>query len=226
MNESFSEFCRGVLIVITTFNRKKITEICLKNMEETKGEATLWIYDDHSSEYDLEYLQKISPGAKIKRFPDKLGIEKLRVEIQKEALKTSYRYIYHTDNDAYHDPSWLSHLYEIKQKHNRLISLYNTIHHFRFTISQHENFVLRESCPGVSFFFEQSLLKTVPENLYNSWDFVFGDQLSPTAVSNVSYVEHFGSDGLHNSNFEQDRAYNPTLWLKAEREQILKILLN
>lgn len=220
----FQLFCEQVLICVTTFDRKEVTEICLKNLSATKNEATLWIFDDHSKDYDLDFLKTLCPSARIFRFSNKLGVERLRMEIQKEASKTNYRYIYHTDNDAYHDSVWLNRLYEISQKHKGLIGLYNTFHHFHQTIEDKDDFILRKSCPGISFFFEQSLLKEMPPHLYNSWDFVVGDLLLPAAISKVSYVEHIGLNGIHNKEIDRDRAFNPTEWLKEERVLILKTL--
>ena len=220
---NFEEFQKNILIVMTTFNRKAVTEICLKNIYDHKGSATLWVFDDYSTEYDLNYLKLIAPNAEFHRPQIKYGIEQLRLYIQLLASKTEYKFIYHIDNDCYHDPGWAKQLYKIYQQHKGLIGLYNTMHHFHRTIEAKGEYILRKACPGISFFYEQSKMLKIP-TLYNSWDFVFGDILGPAAISTNSYVEHFGANGMHNGDFESDRASNPTPWLIAERERILKIL--
>ena len=221
---NFEEFQKNILIVMTTFNRKAVTEICLKNIHDHKGFATLWVFDDHSTEYNLNNLKLIAPSAHFFRPESKMGIEKMRLHIQSLAHHTNYKFIYHIDNDCYHDPEWAKQLYKIYQHHDGLIGLYNTLHHFHRTIENKGEYILRKACPGISFFYEQAKLKEIPNKLYNSWDFVFGDMLGTAAISNVSYVEHFGANGIHNSNYESDRAANPTPWLMQERERILNIL--
>ena len=212
---------------MTTYNRKSITEVCLKNMEAVKGEATLWVVDDHSTEYGLNELQAIAPTSIIKRYPKKLGIEKLRSKIQQDALKTKFKYIYHTDNDAFHDPIWLERLFEIHKQHNTLIGLFNSEHHanrdMRFANQLASiNVKYRRACPGISFFFNMSLLKEIPEvKKGQCWDFIFGDKLLPAAISVTSYVEHLGADGLHNKSFDHDRAVNPTIWLQKQRKILI-----
>lgn len=220
----FNEFCKQVVIVMTTHNRKQTTEICLKNLNNTKQTATLWVYDDHSTQMSVEELSIWAPGAQVRKLPTKLGIDKLRLEIHKEALKSGFKYIYHTDNDAYHDPQWLNRIYEIHQKHDGLIGLYNTILHLHNNIKDEGDIMIRKACPGISFFYEIAKLPDVPDRIYNSWDYVLGDKLAPAAISKVSYVEHLGAGGIHNPDFNRDRAHNPTPWLKEQRELLIPLI--
>jgi len=229
MTETFQEFCQSLLIVMTTYNRKAVTEVCLKNMEAVKGEAALWVVDDHSTEYGLKDLERLAPTAMVRQYDKKLGVEKLRAQIQGDALKTLFKYIYHTDNDAYHDPDWLHRLFELHQKHTKLIGLFNSRHHFDKTIRfsdqlskmagfKKDDVRFRRACPGISFFFDMSLIKEVPAvGKGQCWDFAFGEKLLPAVISTTSYVEHFGADGLHNKTFDHDRSQNPTKWLQKQR---------
>ena len=222
---SFDEFVKSTLIVMTTFNRKDITEICVKNIHEHKRDASLWIVDDHSTEYDINWLQSIAPNATIVQFTEKLGIEKLRYNIQVETLKTEYKFVYHTDNDAFHDPLWLVRLYELYYHNVPVLGLYNTNHHFKHTVKEYSNYILRSACAGISFWIEQEKIKSLPTEFNDSWDYEFCNMLGKRAVvSEVSFVEHFGGGGIHNRDFERDRAYNPTTFLKNERPRILKLL--
>ena len=222
--ETFEEFCQKTLIVMATYNRKQITEMCLKNLNSFRHGTALWVYDDHSTEISMEELSIWAPGAEVRRAATKLGIEKLRLEIHREAQKQNFKYIYHTDNDAYHDPEWLRRLYEIRQKHDGLIGLYNTNLHYHNNISVNDDIIMRKSCPGISFFYEISKLKECPDKIYNSWDYVFGDKLAPAAISKVSFVEHFGAGGIHNKDFNRDRAANPTPWLAEQRARLIPLL--
>jgi hypothetical protein len=221
----FETFNNNILIVMTTYNRMDITKICLKNIHDNMGSATLWIYDDYSTEYTIEDLKRIAPKAEIKRAHKKLGIERLRLQIQKDASNTGHKFIYHIDNDAYHDPNWIARIHDIYSRYPRsLIGLYNTKHHFHRTIEKIDDVIKRQACPGISFFFDKSILGEIPDKLYNSWDFVFGDKMKPAIISDISYVEHFGANGIHNKTFDSDVAFNPTDWLKSERKRIIESL--
>jgi hypothetical protein len=222
--ESFEEFCSKTVIATATYNRKQITEVCLKNLSSYRKNAALWIFDDHSTDIAMEELSIWAPGAEVFREPTKLGIEKLRLAIHRKAVSSGFKYIYHTDNDAYHDPNWLTRLYDIRQTHDGLIGLYNTNLHYHNNISQTDSLIMRKACPGISFFYEISKLKECPDKIYNSWDYVFGDKLAPAAISKVSYVEHFGAGGIHNKDFDRDRAANPTPWLMEQRSRLIPLL--
>lgn len=227
----FEEFCSDVAICVTTYNRKKITKIVLANLNQTKRGAGLFIYDDHSSEFDLKFLQEAAPSATVIRPAKKLGVELLRIHLQKEILQTPYKHIYHTDNDALHDPFWLNRIYEMRKEFDGAIGLYNTIHHFKRTIQTDpaKKIVYRSACPGVSFFYSNDAVRPFAHEFENyrgspSWDFFIGDALGQAAISEVSYVEHFGAGGIHNSSFDGDRAHNPTPWLSEQRKAVIESL--
>jgi len=225
-----SDFRRQILILVSTYNRRDVTKLCLSNLCGTKSTASLWLYDDCSSEYGEEFLREAAPCAeKIFRAEKNMGIDRLRYRMHLDALESPYRFVYHTDNDAFHDPHWIHRLHEISQIYQGPIGLYNS----RFHIGrQRGGLVLSRSCPGISFFYDKNLIpKETAEALLtspprNSWDYVFGDLLKEIAISQQSYVEHFGANGLHNSDFERDRAMNPTPYLRKMRPHLLAELTN
>ena len=218
------EFEKSIVIAATTFNRKQISGICLKNLHALKGYCTLWIYDDHSTEYPLEFLQSIAPQATIKRAEKKLGIEKLRPLIHNEATQSGFKFIYHVDNDAYHDPNWRDELYRLYCKAPGLLGLYNSNLHQCYTTAEKDTYNVRKHCPGISFFYELSAIKDVNKGFGLTWDMKFGDLFKSAHVTKTSFVEHLGAGGIHNPDFDRDRAINPTEWLKSERTRILKEL--
>lgn len=223
--ESFEEFSKNIMIAMATYNRKLITKICVENISKYKGLASLCIFDDHSTEYDKIDISSWGIVDSVNRFPTKLGIEDLRVQIHKVAASLKFKYIYHIDNDAYHDPNWLIRLYELRKSHDGLLGLYNSKFHIDRTLDDKGSYILRSSCPGISYFYEVSKLGNVPTEFgKRCWDYAFGDKLCPAAISNISYVEHFGADGVHNKDFDRDRACNPSSWLVDERIRILNIL--
>lgn len=222
--EDFESFKKSILIVMTTFNRADMTKLALKNIDSTRQGVALTILDDHSTEYSLDELKSWTSSHAVIRPQKKLRINLLRVEAHKLAQAGNYKYVYHIDNDAIHDPCWVHRLYIMRRNYRGVLCLYNTRHHFSQTIKESSDFLFRASTPGLSFFYEVSQLDPIPTSFNNSWDFVFGDILGPSCVSKVSYVEHFGAGGIHNHDFERDRAENPTLFLEKERPLIIQKL--
>ena len=52
-----------IFIALSTYNRKKITTLCLENLKkiiDNDGSTFLSIYDDASTTYDEKFLKKIN----------------------------------------------------------------------------------------------------------------------------------------------------------------------
>lgn len=221
---TFEEFSKALVIAHTTCNRRAITEISLANMSVSKGLATHWVYDDHSTQMTVEELQAMAPGAVVVRHEKKLGIHKLREHLHYEAIKAGFKFIYHTDNDAYHDPDWLKRMYEIWSKLQLPVGLYNSRFHGHNTIRTVDDVDVRHQCPGVSMMYELAKTPSPMVNPSFCWDINYSKALKEIAISKMSYVEHFGADGIHNKDHERDKAKDPSPWLKSERPRILKLL--
>lgn len=220
---TFDEFSLSLVIAQTTYNRRAISEISLSNMAATRGLATHWVYDDHSTQMTVEELQAMAPGATVVRHPKKLGIHRLREHLHHEALKAGFKFIYHTDNDALHDPNWLARMFDIWVRHGRPVGLYNTGLHRIHTMREEGDVIIRKHCPGISMMYEFASVPPIP-SVGSEWDMNFGRAFKEFAISKESFVEHFGADGIHNKDHERDRAKDPTPWLKAERPRVLETL--
>lgn len=234
---SVDEFSSQLLIILTTFNRKKITELSVKNILESKRKATIWVADDKSSDYNKEFLASISNNSKIIIPEKKLSVEYFRFKLILQALDTNFKYVYHTDNDMIHDPNWVERLYQINYFLPEYpISLFNSTFHRMVNEQQvpELDLVVRPFCPGASFFLNQEFLTPFKEEIKNlsesskletTWDFYLSRIVSkPVLVSKTSYVEHFGAGGMHNNDFDRDRATTPTEYLKSIRENIISVL--
>lgn len=229
----FKDFCKQTLILYTSFNRPEITELSLANLESTRRGASLWIFDDASNN-TKEFLEKCSPKAqRIERISINVGINRLRCYTQSKAFPSEYKYMYHTDNDAIHDPFWLNRLYEMSKVHSGILSLYNSDFHKKWTVSEdkEKRIIIRSECPGVSFFYDKTLLESHKINFpeytkkFEHWDFTFCKLINKkVAVSSRSFVEHFGAEGLHADSFEKERAVTPTLWLQIRWNPIINKL--
>ena len=127
-----------IFIAISTFNRKNITELCLKNL---KGIVTddknskLVIYDDASTSYGEDFLKQFSDN--VLRFRSSGGIERSRARSFRDFLYVyeNYDLFYMTDNDTIHDPNFLKVLRNLYSTSSETfekklpIGLYNSVFH-------------------------------------------------------------------------------------------------
>lgn len=222
-----------IWISLATFNRKTITEIVLKQLAANKQDSFLHVSNDYSTDYDDQFL--LSHGANsVEKPSEKLGIHFLRCWELEQFLKTDYDLCYLTDNDAYHDPIYVTKLKEIYDRYKLPTSLYNTRWHFNSTIRQDGDVIFRRTLPGISQLYDRTMVEKILKGLKAfgrpnyAWDYRFIEFLQcQTVTTAFSYIEHFGIGGIHNqsmSDFERDRAYNPTMFLQQTRQPIINQL--
>lgn len=175
-----------VLIVVPVWNRKKITELVLTQLYKHKGDnAELWVYNDHSTEYDNDWLKpmcdKVIKLPKSKKEVVKneknshgMGVQHLRWYQFREFLELDdFDFIYMTDSDALHDPDYMKVLLNLHGKYKTKsgvklpVCLYNTIHHSQpqNTKFQNKEVLLRITAPGISMLYNKEMVKKIVESL-------------------------------------------------------------
>lgn len=231
-----------ILIEVHCFNRKTITEICLNQLKLNKYDADLQIVNDHSTEFDDEWL---SDFGKVISYEKKLNINKLKYRTFKNFLETDYTHLYMCDNDMYHDPNFM---YILKKysKNNLPITLYRSsfIHSFGPNISRYvknyEEVSLKSGLyGGASVFLNrehiEKIVSLLPENediwdnntRKEAWDSQIQKMIDVKRmylIPNESYCEHFGWKGQNHRDKNSDVALNPTKFLKENTMDIWDIL--
>lgn len=227
---------KKILICISAFNRKKITKLCLEQINRYKTEnCWLQVFNDHSTEYDSSFLKYYAD--EVIKLPHKMGIHHLRLYQLERFLETEFDFLYMTDNDVIHDPEFikaLSFLYDLGNG-ELPVCIYNSrFHMFSEILLFHQNGIfLKRTAPGVSMFFDKKMVERIVRMInksrgfhkYLSWDYRIIAYLDkPFITSETSFLEHFGADGIHNTDFDRDCALNPTIYLKQRREPIIRYL--
>lgn len=225
-----------IWISVSTFNRKKITEIVVDQLSRYKDDSFFHISDDYSTDYSLDNLLHWSNADKIERPPHKMGIHHLRCWELEQFMKTDYDLCYLTDNDAYHDPSYVYQLKNLYSRYKLPVSLYNTKWHFNSTVSRENGVIIRKTIPGISQLYDRDMVQRILNNLQiygkpiYAWDYRFIEYLNTnTVTSDISYIDHMGVGGIHNkslTDFDRDRAHNPSPFLVQRRTQIIDTLNN
>jgi hypothetical protein len=226
----------SILIAVPVYNREKITQLSLGQTKRYKSASChLQVYNDHSKEYDNSFLMPYAD--EVIQLPAKMGIHNLRLYQFRKFLETDHDCIYLTDNDVIHDPHYVAVLEALYEMGDRQlpVCMYNSKFHMHPShIVYHGNGVLlKKTAPGVSLFFDRKMVGKIVSILDNvgnshnefSWDYRVMSYLDkPCITSETSYVEHYGGNGMHNNDYERDRALNPTKYLQDRREQILRYL--
>jgi tetratricopeptide (TPR) repeat protein len=227
---------KKILIIVAAFNRKKITALSLDQTKRYKTpNCCLHVYNDHSTEYDNTPLYKYADD--VIQLPNKMGIDKLRWYQFRKFLESRFDFLYFTDSDVIHDPQYvfvLDVLYE-QGRRSLPVSLFNSIFTFRPKMILHYNngIFLKTTAPGISMFYDRQMVEkilSVSGKIGNAFDYLPWDNRAaaflglPWITPEISYLEHFGANGINNDSFERDRAINPTEYLQERRERILQYL--
>jgi len=227
---------KKILIVVSAFNRKKITALSLsQTMRYKTANCSVQVYNDHSTEYDSTFLSAYAD--EVIQLPDKMGIDMLRWYQFRKFLETDFDFLYLTDNDVIHDPHYiamLDYLYE-KGKRKMPVSLFHNIFMLqpRLLVYYQKGIFVKTSAPGASMFFDRKMVEiilSVSDSIGNKLDYLPWDNKAvaclrlPWITPELSYLEHFGAGGLNSDNYERERCVNPTEYLQRIRDRILEYL--
>lgn len=224
-----------IQINLAVYNRKKITELVIENLDKYKKDSELIIYNDWSTEYDNNYLESITNSKIIKLQPytksvykseknlNGMGISNLRWYQMREFLKQDeFECIYFTDSDALHDPNYVDVLkyfygkYKMKNESKMPVCLYDTKWHSQANniIRSNGEVMMRITAPGISQLYSKTMIQKIVSTLDKvgeqdyAWDYRAQEWLGlPFLTTKTSYVEHFGADvdSLHTPKGEWDR---------------------
>ena len=233
-NHPLSSHNKTILISVPVFNRKKITRLSLT---QTKMYRTsychLQVYNDHSTKYDNDFLTPYAD--EVMQLPSKKGIDAMRWHQFRTFLETDFDFIYMTDGDVIHDPRFIPLLEVLYEMGSRKlpVCLFNSAFHMepRIILYRKNGAMLKGTAPGVSMFYDRAMVEKIVSALDRHhdtaiWDYTALKYLGlPWITPETSYLEHYGGGGIHNADYERDRAINPTTYLQERREYILRYLI-
>jgi len=220
-----------VLIEVQCYNRKIITEKCLKHLNMYKKNAYLQVINDYSTEYDNQWLLQYADN--VIQYEEKLNINRLKYRTFKNFLNSNYDFLYMTDNDAIHDPDFMNQLFKMYYQSNCLpVTLYRSsfikkckVYNIVKLIPNGE--IRKGLFGGISTFLSRSHIENIVKNLpstenewdyntqYEAWDSKIQRWASNSffAIPQNSYVEHFGIDGQNHKLFESDQGLDLSPYL-------------
>lgn len=212
-------------IFITTFNRKKITEKCLSQIEELKlcNYANVHVHDDGSEQYNNEWIASFKPSKVT--FSNKAGIDTIMLNKLILFKNSNYQYFYSYDNDIIHDPTFIKQAFYFYKKYDLPLTLYRTRFHTKNKLNENDEIFVLRSFPGASLFIHKKDIAHIQnDRIINkdpalSWDWHMTHLLGRRFVCpKISYCDHYPAGGLHDNR--SDIASNPTDYLKQYRKKI------
>jgi tetratricopeptide (TPR) repeat protein len=228
----------SILVVVNAFNRKRITKLSLAQTKRYKNpRCRIQVYNDHSTEYDNSFL--LHYADEVIQLPEKTDIAHLRWHQLRTFLESDHDFLYLTDNDVIHDPQYIPALEALYGIGNGElpVTLYNGIFTMqpRMILDYGNGIMLKTTAPGCSMFYDRRMVEKIiamSDKCDKTLDYLPWDNKAvaflglPWITPETSYLEHYGAGGISNTNYERDRAINPTEYLMARREAILNYLIN
>jgi hypothetical protein len=212
-------FGNKLLICIPVYNRFITSSLCIPSVATTRGSAILHVYNDVSV---LPIPGKIDQHSdQVINLTERHGSTRIHHKIMADFAASKFDFLYLTESDCFHDPDWLKALESWYGLHHRPITLYRennkcglgSRHQFR------DGVTFTSKPPGKSVFMTKLMVQAIFDKpLGRHWEHSVRNTIDSFCTPEVSLIEHYGAGGLHNSNYESDRAVNPSNFLKALRQ--------
>tara|TARA_B100000131_G_scaffold315009_1_gene352743 strand:- start:1481 stop:2167 length:687 start_codon:yes stop_codon:yes gene_type:complete len=216
-----------LLISVATFNRKAVVDISLSNLKKYKQSSSIKIYDDCSTEYGSEFLSEFGP---VYRSEVNLGIDAMKEFQFKDFLNTKFKYLYITDSDALHDPSFIDVLRNCPK--DKPVTLYAP-HNYSIPkkrITEDGKAHRMQYAGGISHLYTREMVEEIclylEDNSFRDWDWHTIDILGSSMYATYTcYTDHLGKDGVHSwGSWNTDYAKNPTSYLQRLRADSIMYL--
>lgn len=203
-----------MIVSMSTFNRPKVTRLCIEQLANTKKDGTIFqVWDAGSSE--------MTPSDLYAWGADEVYLARGKNDGQNRTLQF-YHFLNHTDetllycvdNDAYHDPEWEDRLLELHERYGCIVNLFNSANHKKSTIEESGDVTLRRTCGGISFTVTRDLVVRNFRPLSKGYDWVVPTWDKHVCTSSRSFVAHvdFGGEHthFHHQHGQIDTGMNPT----------------
>lgn len=206
-----------IIFGICTFNRKEILEKSARSLYEVKGieSVTIRVYDDCSTEYDLEYLRKIFPTAdKIVRSRKNGGADINTSIMYEDFLGSDADWLFNADSDLIYRTDIVECINKTLNKCNGFMTVFNCINHK--TIGEKGDFLLKDSVGAAGCLLNREVVRLILSNIKyrkTGFDVGFSKLLRKKDYDLLSVkeslVQHIGVSGFNsrNINFDYGEAF-------------------
>lgn len=200
----------GITIAVATYNRRNILEKMVKSLYLTDigSNTSIRIYDDASTEFDKEFLEKAFYNSKaIIRNPVNLGPNKNMYRIFADFIDCDDDILILADSDLIFNREWLAVVERVIDHTDGVMSLYNSALHPEILGTYQINnikMLSKKAIGGAGTVFKKDIVKTLVSDLpprdnpYDlHWSEFFVKSGIRLLVTERSYVQHIGIHGFH-----------------------------
>ena len=197
-------------LAVPTYNRLVTLEKMAETLSLTHGldnpNIHIRVYDDRSSDYDLDTLRKLFPKAvSVERRKRNLGANKNMLQMYRDFLETDDDVYIHTESDLLFHPDWLTFVGEMLPHTDGVLCLYHAeqVPVLKTTEINGHSFVEKSYLDALGVVLTRDLVQkivdTCPATETFDWDWsrylhAEGYRL---LTSQRSYVQHIGIEGFN-----------------------------
>lgn len=208
---------QSIMFGICTYNRKSIMEMSSASLARVKGiqDVNVQVFDDHSQEYDTDYLHSRYPFAKsIVTSDTNTGADANSIRMLRNFLSGSEEWLFIADSDLLYCESLMETIQTCIEEYNEkgykgVISLFNTYTHpVQSTIDS--LFCRKDEVGAAGVLMHRETVKLIVDsvNSETAYDVQFSRVLLEKGYdilcTNRSYVQHIGIEGYNSLYYTFD----------------------
>jgi len=209
-----------IFVGVTTYNRKKTVEMMASSFLKHTcfDDIDLYIFDDASTEYGVEYLKEVFPKAKkinksvINRKAD------LNIRMMNECfLDSDCDILFNCDSDLIFSEGWLEKSLSLFNQTDGFLSVFNTYKHPSIE-SYSDDIIIKAVVGSAGCFVNRDIVEKVLKNVpsgKNRYDWEMCRYLNSAGIrimcSKISYVQHIGFGGQNSRGLFFDYGMNFTV---------------
>lgn len=217
-----------IRLSMATYNRRDVLEKCIYSlsMVDNLDEIEVAIYDDNSSEYDIDFLKSLIPFAsKVVRNDENYRADKNMYSMYKDFLDSDADFLLQCDSDMLFHKDLINAARQLCEKNQDAIySFYNSNNHHFIPDKPIINiggraYQEKYDIGGASALFSKKIIKNIIDNIiitnndYTFFDWRWSQYISnqniPVLVPKHSLMQHIGYVGQNNyENSFIDIGYN------------------
>lgn len=208
---------------MSTFNRRRITSLCLAQLKKTKGkDIKIQCWDAGSTEYTTQDLYEWGADEVYKSLFHVNDGQNRAIQLTHFINKEKDELIYLVDNDAFHAAGWHKQLMRLWNKHKRITTLFNAGEHSSFL--EEGDAVFKKTCGGISMLLNREVIsKNGYENFTSGYDWIIPKWWDFVVCSRINYIAHLNISGLHSRENDISLGINPCKYLISKKCDLFDI---
>lgn len=201
-----------IAIGIPTYNRAGYVKLCALALKNTLPSNDVWIFDDHSSDYNALQLKEWFGTEHVHINQYRFGPDKNARNILEWFLRTDYDWLVTLDSDLIVRPDWLTILKTLLPKTQGVISVYHSGNNHHPTLDCGQNLCEMKTLGNAGITWSKPLAKKMLAEMKDSHSFDWGwthwlqKKNIKQYVPKDSLVLHIGMHGTWGADSKREKS--------------------